>query len=100
MNVDGLTVRADGAVDVSGVLSFETVPVFLGGETNWLDTGGGPLTVDLKAVSRADSAGLALMLEWLRRTRAAGRELHFVNVPEQVRHLIEVSGLTEVFVLK
>ena len=97
MTTNGTHISADGAVEVSGLLTFETVPGFLERSTNWLGSKRASIRVDLKAVSRADSAGLALLLEWLRLARAAKCELEFVNVPEQVRDLIRVSGLTQAF---
>jgi phospholipid transport system transporter-binding protein len=48
-------------------------------------------------VSRADSAGLALLVEWQRLARRAGRELRFTDIPEQVQSLIHVSGLSQAF---
>jgi len=98
MNGNGVVRRADGAIEVNGALTFETVPQFFAGSGDWLDGGPEALTVDLKNVTRVDSAGVALMLEWRERARAAGRELRFANLPEQVRHIIRVSGLASAFV--
>ena len=56
-----------------------------------------PVTIDMQGISLADSAGLALMIEWLQRARATRREIVFANIPEQVRQLIRVNGLTQVF---
>jgi phospholipid transport system transporter-binding protein len=78
-------------------MTFQTVPEFLGHSAVWLKDAKGMITVDLAKVSLADSAGLALMLEWLEQAQAAKRELKFVNIPEQVKHLIDVSGLGQVF---
>jgi phospholipid transport system transporter-binding protein len=51
-------------------------------------------------VTLTDSAGLALMIEWLQLARAAKHEIVFTNIPEQMRDLIRVNGLTQVFQLK
>jgi len=50
------------------------------------------VTIDLGKVTLADSAGVALLLEWLQQARIARRSLKFVGVPEQIRHLINVSA--------
>lgn len=92
---NGFLRRHDGSIAITGLLTFQTVPGFLEQSAHWLAEGHEPLTVDLSAVERADSAGLALLLEWRRLARAAGRELRYVNPPEQVRHLVRVNGLSE-----
>jgi ABC-type transporter Mla MlaB component len=90
-------VRVDnGTAWVSGALTFETVPGYYAGTRAWL-SGGGALTVDLAGVERVDSAGVALLLEWQALARAAGRALTYANMPEQVRHMISVSGLAQAF---
>ena len=88
-----VTLREDGTVAVGGALTFDTVPRVFEQSPAWLERSGGSITIDLCDVSRADSAGLALLVEWLRRAKAKGRSLTFVNAPEQVRSLIRVNGL-------
>lgn len=79
---------------VSGVLTFDTVPDLFRQSAAWF-TGSGDLLIDLAGVTRADSAGLALMLEWLRRARTANRPLRFANIPTQVQTLIRINGLQD-----
>jgi phospholipid transport system transporter-binding protein len=98
MSTAAVRTRADGALEVSGELTFATVPAVLAAN-NGKFTGAGALTVDLAGVSRADSAGVALLVEWLRLARRAGRELRYVNMPRQTEQLIRVSGLERVFAL-
>lgn len=90
-----VAVQGDAVLAVSGVLTFDTVPDVLNQSAPWIDKPGGPIAIDLQEVKRADSAGLALLVEWLRRAKVKGRELRFVNVPEQVRSLTRVNGLEE-----
>lgn len=97
MNENDFVARRDGVFEVSGRMTFQTVPQFLARTAVWLNDSAGAVTIDLGQVALADSAGLALMLEWLRQARVVKRELKFINPPEQVRHLIRVSGLNEVF---
>lgn len=96
MSANGITRRPDGTAEVSGELTFATVPAYLqrNGE---LFEGLGDLTIDLKGVRRADSAGIALLIEWLRLGRAAGRTVRFTNMPPQLEALIRVSGLEKAF---
>jgi phospholipid transport system transporter-binding protein len=83
----------NGTLAVSGALTFSTVPDVWQQSAEWLRRSDGPSTIDLNDLRRTDSAGLALLVEWLRLATAAGRSLRFVNIPEQVRSLIRVNGL-------
>lgn len=79
---------------VSGMLTFDTVPGLYRTSDSWF-AGGAEIVIDLAQVARADSAGLALMIEWLRRARVAGGKLRFANIPAQVQTLIRVNGLQD-----
>lgn len=59
----------------------------------------GAFEVDLSGVTRADSAGLALLLELARDARAAGRELRCTHAPEQLTRLAGFFGVTDVLAL-
>lgn len=51
------------------------------------------VTIDLGGVDNADSAGLALMIEWIKVARSKRVQLRFRNIPEQLLHLAKLSGL-------
>ena len=51
--------------------------------------------VDLARVSRVDSAGLALLLEWSLAARDAGRALTYQNVPPALASLAGISDVAE-----
>lgn len=89
------TARIEPAGDghrVSGELVFATVPG-LWHESAGLLAGAGPLELDLSGVSRADSAGLALLVAWTREAHRRGRALRLTGMPEQMRGLARLSGL-------
>ena len=79
---------------VTGALTFETVPDLYRSSAGWFE-GAGELILDLAQVERTDSAGLALLIEWLRRAQAANRTLRFANIPAQVQTLIRINGLQD-----
>lgn len=87
------TADGDGMLTVRGVLSFDTVPDVYAQSAAWVQQSQGQITIDLKDVERADSAGLALLVEWLQLARRQSRELQFTNMPEQLRSLVRVNGL-------
>ena len=79
---------------VAGALTFETVPDLYQSSASWFE-GADELILDLAQVERTDSAGLALLIEWLRRAQAANRTLRFANIPAQVQTLIRINGLQD-----
>jgi phospholipid transport system transporter-binding protein len=86
-----LKVGSDGAARLTGELTFETV-ARLHREMEQSLAGTGPIElVDLSGVPMADSAGLALMLEWQARQRKRGRELTIINAPDNLMHLAKLS---------
>jgi len=54
------------------------------------------VVVDLSGVERANSAGLALLLEWLEVAHAGGLSLSYVHLPESLQRLAAVSNLDAV----
>jgi phospholipid transport system transporter-binding protein len=57
------------------------------------------LVIDLSAVERANSAGLALLLEWLEMARARGLSLSYAHLPESLDRLAAVSNLGDLWPL-
>ncbi len=51
--------------------------------------------IDFAGVSAADSAGLALLIEWLSGARGADRKLRYVNLPQQLQQLARLSEVEE-----
>ncbi len=75
-----------------GDLSFTTVPALRGG----LDIKSADRTrisIDLAGVTRSDSAGLALLIEWLRESERLGKTITFLNMPAQMQSIARVCGL-------
>ncbi len=54
---------------------------------------GGRCTVDLAGVTSADSAGLAVLVEWLAVAAERGGSLVFESVPAQLRAIARISDL-------
>ncbi|MFZ2406828.1 MAG: STAS domain-containing protein [Methylobacter sp.] len=53
------------------------------------------ITVDLSRVANTDSAGLALMIEWIKYSRQNRTQLSFKNIPEQLLNLAKLSGFDQ-----
>ena len=91
MTDSGFTVE-HGRWVLSGHLDFETVPSLLVHRGASMQHGS-DIHVDLAGVTRADSAGLALMVEWLRESERKGLAITFDNVPKQLQSMARICGL-------
>lgn len=78
---------------LSGELTFTTVGALLAEFTTQRASRPDPQIVDLSKVDRTDSAGLALLIEMLKQTRAAPITFH--NIPDQMLALATVSGVQD-----
>jgi len=81
-------------IAIEGALDFDTVVPLLAQSRRYL-TGGERLEIDLHGVRRANSAGLALMLEWLELARRYGVSLQFQSPPESLMRLAAVTNVAE-----
>jgi phospholipid transport system transporter-binding protein len=85
--------REDARIVLSGPLTLANVAqVLQEGRRHLAD---GAATVDLKEVSELDSSALALLLAWLRETKAAGRTLVFTNLPESLQTIARLYGVQD-----
>ena len=83
----------DGRFRVSGVLDAATAGDLLKQSKERFT--GGDLDIDLAGVSETDSAGLALLIEWMRLAKEAGRSIRFENVPGQISALARISEVED-----
>ncbi len=79
-----------GRFAVRGAFGFSTVTAILERSRELFDEVA-VIKVDFSKVSDADSAGLALLLEWVSWARAARREMRFFEIPSQIRAVAEIS---------
>ncbi len=86
--------EANNVWRLSGELSFATVGSLLT-EFSQRSHTTPPKVLDLSEVSRTDSAGLALLIEWLKQSAT----ITFRNIPEQMQSLATVSGVQELLSL-
>jgi len=80
-------------IAVEGVLDFESVVPLLAQSRSQF-AGKERLDVDLQGVRRANSAGLALLLEWLDLAHRQGISLRFCNLPESLVRLAAVTNVS------
>ncbi len=56
----------------------------------------GEVTINLSRIARADSAGLALLIDWLRIARQQNVTLRFEQIPDQLLQIARVCELHSV----
>jgi phospholipid transport system transporter-binding protein len=54
---------------------------------------GQPLILDLSGVIEADSASVALLIDWMRKAKKKNKVLQFSSLPEKMKDIINVSNL-------
>lgn len=81
---------------VAGVLGFVSVVALEPQGLRWLrEQAASECAVDLQAVTYSSSAGLVLLLAWLRAATQAGKTLRIMNMPAGMTALARVGGLAE-----
>lgn len=84
----------DGKFALKGNLNFETVADAL--ETSkTLFADHARIELDLTAVEEGDSAGLALLLEWVNWAKNYVREIRYINVPTGITAIAQISEVDD-----
>jgi phospholipid transport system transporter-binding protein len=97
-NVEVIAASPD-RLDVRGTLTFATARSAYEAGLRALRKGGAsnaPLQVDLSGVNESDSAGLAVLIEWLAAAERVGRKLRFSNLPDGIRAAAQISDVTPI----
>jgi len=91
-----MVVAADGTISLQGELSFMTVEGALTLSHEIFSEQSGDLIIDLGGVTRGDSAGLALLIHWVRELWGSGRYLSFTHTPTHLLRLVQASDLEDI----
>ncbi|MDP7537006.1 MAG: STAS domain-containing protein [Methylococcales bacterium] len=88
-----LTENSSNDYTISGDLTFATIDETI---VNKLPFNQERISVDFAPVTIADSAGLALLVEWQKKATRKNITLQFKNLPQQIKalaRLVEVNDL-------
>jgi phospholipid transport system transporter-binding protein len=88
-----------GYINVCGDLTFATVNDLLISSRR-VFTPITALDIDLADVSCSDSAGLALLIDWMRLAKQQNKNILFHNIPAQMLAMAHASGLDELLPLQ
>lgn len=86
--------QSPGRFVVSGNLTFASIDKSTLKSFAFLQ-GPGPIVLDFSDVSKTDSAGLALIIEWIKFARRRQIRLLFENVPKQLYTIAKVGGFEQ-----
>ncbi len=78
-----LTKQSNDTFLVTGDLTFFSIDKKMTGSFEFLNSAA-KLQVDLAGVVLADSAGLALIIEWIKYSKLYNTQLKFNNMPQQI----------------
>jgi len=86
--------HGDGKFAMHGDLNFETVAGALEkSKTMFADHA--RIELDLTAIEDGDSAGLALLLEWVNWAKNYVREIRYINVPKGILVIAQISEVDD-----
>lgn len=89
-----------GEYQLQGSLTLQSVVRLLTQSEMMFHASSPALKVDMTPVSRVESAGLALLVEWCRRAEAAGKSIRYENIPQQLIAIARLSGVDEILELE
>lgn len=97
-NLFGIRSTQPGRYQLEGELSFVSVELALK-KTAKFFVSPTRMVFDLSSIAKADSAGLALLLEWLRQAGQGGVELRYINLPSQLQAMAQVVGVEDILII-
>ncbi len=83
--------KQPGYFIIEGKLTFSSINKKTVKSLTFSDTSD-KVCIDLEKVESTDSAGLALMIEWIKHSKIRGTQVAFKNIPEQLLTLAKLSG--------
>jgi phospholipid transport system transporter-binding protein len=84
-----------GVYRLEDALTFATVPILRQPGLDLIAAAKGDVQFDLECVPLTDSAGLALLIDWLAEARSRQRTLRYLKVPEALSELAKLSDVEE-----
>jgi phospholipid transport system transporter-binding protein len=78
---------------LAGVLDFDSVPMLLKQGFTWLQQQ--PVCVDLSQVEHSNSAGIGLLLEWLRQAHKSNTGIRYLNIPPSLQAVARICGVSD-----
>jgi phospholipid transport system transporter-binding protein len=91
-----LVAGAEGSLSAQGRLTFASARQACDlGVQMLARASGARLEIDCRGISASDSAGLAVLLEWLGVAKRTGRSLRYTHLPQGLAALAAISDVRE-----
>lgn len=96
MSESAVRLVGPGELKLTGVLDYRTGPHLRKQGAALIKSGDlSEPTLDCSGVEKSSSVGLALLLAFMRDARDAGKSITVQSLPEDMRQIARVSGVTE-----
>lgn len=83
-----------GRLEASGAMSYPSAAMALRAGVALIPSAG-QCTIDLSRVTETDSAGLAVLVEWLATARSRGTTVRYEGIPAQILAVARISDLDD-----
>lgn len=98
MSESAVRLGASGELHLSGALDYRSGPALRKqGQALIKATDATALILDCSEVEKSSSVGLSLLLAFMRDAHAEGKVVSVQSLPQDMRDIAQVSGLTELF---
>lgn len=81
---------------LSGAISFENFVAMRRTGESLIDHAQGEVAIDIGQIEHANTLAVGAMVAWFRYGEKRHTKVRFLNVPDPLRKIIRVSGLTEI----
>ena len=80
---------------LNGEVTFENAEAYKERGRSLIDAAEHEVRADLSGLAKSNSVTVAVMLSWMRHAALSGKTVIFVNLANDLRNIIEFSGLRE-----
>jgi anti-anti-sigma regulatory factor len=81
---------------LSGAITFENFAVMRQRGIDAVNASAGEACLDIGGIDHANTLAVGAMVAWVRHGEHQNTKVKFVNVPDALRKIIRVSGLTDI----
>ena len=83
----------ENPVEIHGEITFSTITQLFSDSKELFHSQTESIRIDFSSVTHVDSASLVLLIEWKRLAKKQGKSVRFINLPESVKRLAELSQI-------
>jgi len=84
---DGNRLIVSGAVTIENVVKLTELGSAMLNREDWV--------IDMQQVTEVDSSAVSMLLEWQRRAHRQSGQIQFANLPEALKSLAQLYGVSE-----